>query len=308
MNSKMTTREPMASTTPGSRRSRFVRSPNPPGMVLMPRDLQLLELLARFRRLTSQQIRTLLPFGSIQTASYRLQRLWQHSYVDRDYWPVALGSSPAIYRVARRGARALAAHLGGDAEDYTVTSGTQDQIFLDHTLAVNDVLIAFVVAARRASHQVSWRIPTQPLDRLPDPLESRSTVPILPDATMQYQVDERKLQAFLEVDRGTESTKRFASKVRGYFAYLASGNYQRQSGLRSFRLLVVAPGSKRLDSLVQAVEKAAGETASRLGLVPDTCLTLVWYAVQKDVRPETVLGEIWVVSGRRTSLLLSARG
>lgn len=298
------TEKPTHSTTaPGRRRSRFVRSAEPPAMVLMARDLRLLELVARFRRLTASQIRAVVPFGSMQTASYRLQRLWQHRFLERESWPVVEGSAPAVYRVASRGAGALAARLGGDARDFLSTAGSDDQVFLEHTLALNDVLIAFELAARAAGHRLEWRRPGRPLDRPTDPLNDRQAVPLLPDATLNYLIGERRLQAFLEVDRGTETTARFCRKMRGYLAFWVSGTYGRQTGLRAFRVLVVVPSRKRLASLAVAVETTVKVVAPRLDRMPAACLNMIWFAVQEQLRQDTVLGDPWEAGGKRVQFL-----
>jgi hypothetical protein len=277
-------------------------------MVLMPRDLDLMALLGRFRRLTAEQIRVAVPFGSVQTASYRLQRLWQHAYVERDFWPVAVGGAPAIYRLGPLGQRALAAYRGDNGAAYPMASGNQERLFLEHALAVNDVLIAFVVAARLAGGQLDWSIPAKPLDRLPDPMDPGKKVPILPDAEVTYNTTGRKRHIFLEVDRGTEASKRFGAKARGYLAYLASGNYEQRYGLRRFRLLVVAPSTKRRDTLERAVRETVAEAAPRLGKTPETLLPYVGYAVSDEIRPETVFGEIWLCEGRMVSLFGSGGG
>jgi hypothetical protein len=277
-------------------------------MVLMPRDLDLMALLGRFRRLTAQQIRVVVPFGSVQTASYRLQRLWQHAYVERDFWPVAMGGAPAIYRLGPLGQRALVAHRGDDGAPCPMASGNQERLFLEHALAVNDVLIAFMVAARLAGGQLDWSIPAKPLDRLPDPLDPGKKVPILPDAEVTCNTTGRKRHIFLEVDRGTEVSKRFGAKARGYLAYLASGNYEQRYGLRRFRLLVVAPGKKRRDTLERAVRETVMEAAPRLGKGPETLLSYVGYAVSDEIRPDTVFGEIWLCEGRMVSLFGSGGG
>jgi len=289
-------------TAPGKRRSRYKRSADPPGMVLMPRDLEVLGHLVRFHRMTGQQIKEIVPFGSVQTANYRLQKLWQHGYVERNYWPLSLGSSPAVYRLSHRGGAALASAIGGDVARYTRSSATRDQVFLEHALAVSQVLIAFELAARRAGHRLAWQIPADALDRLPDPLEEEKSIPILPDAILLYEVGNLKVRAFLEVDRGTESLRRVASKVRGCLAYLASGNYQRQYGRRTLRLLIVAPSGRRLASLESAVTATVQRTSAHLsGEAVDDLK--IWSALQENMHSDTVLGDVWSANGRKARFL-----
>ncbi len=268
----------------------------------MPRDVEVLGHLVRFHRMTGQQIKEIVPFGSVQTANYRLQKLWQHGYVERDYWPVSLGSSPAVYRLSRRGGGALASAIGGDVARYTRSSATRDQVFLEHALAVSQVLIAFEVAARQAGHRLTWQIPVDVLDRLPDPLEEGKRIPILPDAILLYEVGNLKVRAFVEVDCGTESLRRVASKVRGCLAYLASGNYQRRFDRRTLRLLIVAPSSRRLASLESAVNATVQETSARLGGEATDNLK-IWSALQDHMHANAVLGDIWSANGGPTRFL-----
>lgn len=296
------------SKTSGKRRSRFVRSKTPPGMVLMPRDLELLASLGQFRRLTTRQIKTVVLFGSFQTASYRLNRLWQHGYVDRDFRPVALGGAPAVYRLAPRGIRALTAHRGDLVPDHLSPGASRDPLFLEHTLAVNDSLIALVTAARKVGVVLSWSFPPKSLARLPDPLKDTTELPVMPDAEISYETDGRKRQAFLEVDRGTEPTSRFSGKVRGYLAYLASGDYERRYGLPRFRLLVVVPSVRRRESLAAAVGKSVEDAAPRLGRDPSGFLTQVGYAVASELRPDTASGNVWLCQGRQVSLFGTGGG
>lgn len=269
----------------------------------MPRDVDLLATVALFRRLTGVQVMSLLPFGSRQTTGYRLQLLWQHGYLERDYWKVAFGGSPAIYRVGAKGARTLAARLGGDAEKYVSTRSASDQLFLEHTLAVNDVLIAFILAARRAGHHVEWEFPAEPLDRLADPLKTNAIIPVFPDASLEYQVQTQKRRFFLEVDRGTEPGRRFAEKIRGYLSYLTSGDYERRFGLRAFRILVVAPGAKRLRTLQLAVSETINQMLPHVALSVAAMQWIVWYAEQDHVRLDTVLSDVWTANGQPAAFL-----
>ncbi len=106
------------------------------------------------------------------------------------------------------------------------------------------------------------------------------------------QVPRGRACFFLELDRGTETTSRFKTKILTYQAYIASGQYERQYGTRSLRVLTIVPGPKRLANLKRVTEEADGGR-------------VFWFAEQVTITPETVLDTpIWHPAGSTNSLPL----
>src|SRR5438128_1454074 len=98
---------------------RFERARNPPHMVLMPRDVEILRQLHQYRLLTREQIERLLfqpdhgqdHFTKTDKARTRLRLLYHNRYVDRIPAPVSPGAWAwrPVYRLSRKGADLLAA-------------------------------------------------------------------------------------------------------------------------------------------------------------------------------------------------------
>src|SRR3954454_24489559 len=128
---------------------RFERAPAR-GMILTPRDLQILRAVYRYRLLRSTHL-TALADGSPQTTLRRLQLLFHHGYLDRPAaqldWYVR-GSEPLAYALGNRGAEALAAEgdLKPGALRWEMKNRDFSRLFLRHTLAVAEVMVAFEVA------------------------------------------------------------------------------------------------------------------------------------------------------------------
>jgi len=233
-------------------------------MRLTERDLDVIEAVHYYRVLKQNQLEALF-FGSRATAQFRLEKLYDHGFLDRKFLPVALGAgrSPTLYVLDRRGAELLRAERGYDNLTFYHTSKDLSAQFLDHTLAINDIMVAVVCGCRRHGFQLEiWRGENQikgDYDRVtirgPNRLEE---APILPDSYFTVVAQQRRHHFFLEVDRGTMPSARFRVKVLAYLAYHRSGGYERRYGTQSLRILTVVPGEKRLAQLQQATEAAGG--------------------------------------------------
>src|SRR5215207_9868159 len=134
-----------------NRRPRFERAPVRP-MILTPRDLEILRAVHRHRLLRSTHL-VALSGGSRQATLRRLQLLFHHGYLDRppmqlDWY--ARGSEPLVYALGNRGAEILEAE--GVARPRGIRWDTKNRnvsrVFLHHTLAVAEVMVAFEVACR----------------------------------------------------------------------------------------------------------------------------------------------------------------
>src|SRR5688572_15509056 len=105
-----------------------------------------LSALHRYYYLTSRQLcRLLYSRGSLTYIQTKLAKLVRAGYVQRVWMPKrsACGSSPAVYTLARRGLNHLRS-LGIDVPSRRHPSEVEglSYLFLSHTLALNDLLIA----------------------------------------------------------------------------------------------------------------------------------------------------------------------
>src|SRR5438876_6708507 len=134
------------------RRSRSKRETegNRPPMELTERDCELLRTVNDFRAVRGDQLHRLF-FTSRSAAQYRLQRLFQHEFLDRHFLPVVEGgpaASPTVYTLAKRGAQTLIDQVGLDRRDIRLRERAFNWRFLDHLLKINEVRVAVLLAAK----------------------------------------------------------------------------------------------------------------------------------------------------------------
>jgi hypothetical protein len=297
---------------PPIRRPRFERSPIRP-MVLTPRDLDILRAVHRHRLLRSTHLIALLD-GSRQTTLRRLQLLFHHGYLDRppmqlDWY--ARGSEPLVYALGNRGAEVLEAEgkvrRGGirwDAKKRNVS-----RVFLHHTLAVAEVMVAFEVACL-AHEEVRFIPPEEILMGTPEStrrlrLPFRWQVEIRrggkpyhlgvePDRVFGLHFEDapenrRRAYFFLEADRSTMPVTRKSlgqtSLLRKLLAYQETwrqGLHRRHLGIPNFRVLTVTTSEERVGHLLATCRSLAGGTprlflfVGREGLSRRDIMTTDW--------------------------------
>ncbi|MBM3708737.1 MAG: hypothetical protein FJW69_10465, partial [Actinobacteria bacterium] len=160
--------------------------------------------------------------------------------------------------------------------------------FREHRLAVNDVRLAFELAAQRHGQALEWWPEPECHSRFPvwDPERRQDRRLFLgPDAYARYHGPDGAVAFFLEVDRGTEGHRRLVQKVQTYLLLSASGHYQSHyapDGSKAFRVLfVVATGEQRLQNVQQVL---AGQTER-----------LVWLSLLSQVvgAPDVLSAPCW---------------
>lgn len=277
-------------------------------MVLTPRDHAILHAIYVYRLVTREQIEQLLfPVGEGQDhftrtskARERLRLLFHHGYVERI--PMLVGSEAwafrPVYRLASKGAAEVASDLSvpvkqlaywgkGDDKDHRDTRVSS--LFLEHALKLNDVRIAFMLAAHKAGVRIEEWLADASLQAqerkdyvaLAASGESRK-VAIVPDAYCALSIENRRYHFFLELDRATMSLPRWATRVEAYRAYVYSGKYTERYHSKSLRILTVTTTEERLQNLKTKTAKAQGGG-------------MFWFAISEDVSPSTVFfSPIWL--------------
>ena len=162
-------------------------------------------------------------------------------------------------------------------------------------MAINDVMVAVTLACRNQGFELeTWRSESEikaGYDRvtITTTTNKRQQVAVVPDSYFTIIANGRRYPFFLELDRGTMVLKRFGNKVRAYQAYQRSGALEKRYGVRSFRVLTVTLGEKRLVNLKTTTAAAGGGRRFWFVLLADvsadTILTKpVWYSVDADER------------------------
>jgi hypothetical protein len=262
----------------GKRLSKFRRIVNAVPHVLTDRDMALVAAVADYRLLSRSQIQRLLGFGATTRVNFRLQKLFHNGYLRRHYLPMLKGSSQAIYILDAAGVPVAAERLGKDVKDFWRPKMALHPFFLAHQLAVNDVRIAFELAARtHDDHQLLQWLPEQECyDRFFFAGHWRS---LTPDAFLRYRVGRQVLSAFVEVDRGTMPNRRFREKVERYFAYDVSGRYAERYKGQRFRVFVVSITRERLANL----KHTAAQVPQRY----------CWFSTLNLIREQGPLATVW---------------
>ncbi len=226
-----------------------------------PAKQALLAAISRYFYLTARQATRLLYAGaSLTRVQMLLMELTNDGYCQRLFLPrpSAHGRVPAVYTLGRLGRRHLEA-LGIEVPDRLRPSVEREHayLFLAHTLAVNDVLIALELLSRQAPQIVIHRmLHERALRRIPisvtDPDGRHASV--IPDGWLDLRVTQpegvdRSCIA-LEIDRGTTEQKAFRRKLARWVA-AADGPYQQAFGTDLLTVAIVAtPGEGRANQLL----------------------------------------------------------
>lgn len=277
---------------------------NPPPMRITARDKQIILAVYYYRLLSSPQVEALYfrsdkPRGRQTSCQRRLQLLFHHGMLDRLQMPLVLGEGrvPFVYVLDKLGANLVASVSGQNREE--IGWRPQDnQIgfqFVDHTLAISDVRVAFSVLQEQERFQELHWVGERELrtadmkNRVPFYMRGARKVRVYPDGyfnILPHQV-KRPAHFFLEVDQGTMSTTRWQGKIKAYRQFRQSGFSQRYFNTQNFRVLTVTSTEKRVKALKKATEKARGER-------------YFWFASQEHVdiwNPEKLLSQVWSIAG-----------
>jgi hypothetical protein len=268
-------------------------------MVLTPRDLDILRAVYRHRLLRSSHL-VALSGGSPQTTLRRLQLLFHHGYLDRppmqlDWY--ARGSEPMVYALVNRGAEMLEnlGELKRGGVRWDTKNRNFSRVFLHHTLAIAEVMVAFEVACRiregvqliRPEELLAEAPPRTQALRLPFrwQVEVRQggkpyRLGVEPDRVFGLRFENgpeprRRAYFFLEADRGTMPIMRkglaqtsFARKLLAYRETWRQGLHQAHLGIPNCRVLTVTTSRERVENLVEACRALPGG-GSRLFLFTD---------------------------------------
>jgi hypothetical protein len=283
-------------------------------MALTPRDLDILRAVYRHRLLRSTHLLDLVG-GSRQATLRRLQLLFHHGYLDRPTMQLdwyTRGSEPLVYALGNRGAEVLETEgllrRGGIRWD-TKNQGLS-RVFLHHTLAVAEVMVAFEVACR-SREGVRFIPPEEILAGAPEATR-RLRLPfrwqvevrqggkhyrlgVEPDRVFGLRFEgapENRQRAyfFLEADRGTMPVTRKelaqTSLLRKLLSYQETWQrelHREHFGIPNFRVLTVTTSRERVENLIEACRSLPG-SGSRLFLFTD----------QESLGRESILAYEWV--------------
>ncbi len=252
--------------------------------------------LASFGFLNSAQLEKFLLDGSELTTRSRAVTIYQILHRLRKRGLIA--ATPALVGGPSGGSARLAYYLTSAGQRFvdTLEGGARPcrpqrgTLFVGHALMAAEVALAFHGAARsHEGHELrTWESEWEAAELL------RSSK-VIPDARLVYRTRSWELEAFVEIDTGTERTTRFVQKIREYVRAWRDGGWRGR--LASWPLvLTVTVTTRRASILRQATENLlrSQRDAARLARA-----TEFDFAALPDVGgARGPLGEIWQVALR----------
>jgi hypothetical protein len=226
-------------------------------------------------------------FGSITRARTRLRLLFHHGYLDRTFPPTAgPATAEAVYSLGPAAAAELAAAYGLDPADVRRRRKKVEPLFAAHQLLITRFRLAIGHAG--APHGVAVKGWRDEADALLD-FEARTLkgqlerVRLTPDGLGWIESKRARFAFCLEADRGTMTVGRVQQKFERYLYAQAAGAVRALIGADRFRVLVVAPSERRLQSLAAAAVRAGSPNA--------------WLATEEALAADPVLDPVWTRAG-----------
>jgi hypothetical protein len=264
---------------------RFVRSERPPGPLrIQPRDVALLQDLASYRYLNTEQILALHP-GGLRNTQKRLRYLYHLGYLDRppEQATAKLPTYHIIYGLGEK-----AAELIGGAEERAVKTrlaAKEVSPNIPHALMISQFRIVLSLALARTGKILRW---SQGYE-LRDLLKIKGQAPsLVPDAFFVLETQEGQWFFFLEADRSTMPSHRVLEKLKTYWEWYRNKTYEKIFDMPYFRVLTITENNGRRDNLCHTAKEAdTKRTGSNLFI----------FACEKDYslkKPEAVLSPIWL--------------
>jgi len=214
------------------------------GIIVQPRDQQLMKELSVMRIADREQVKVAAGFGSTTRANTRLLALTQAGLLRRFFLGFS-GAKKALYALSPKGGQVAGVPCRGPRRPQE-TMLVAD-FFVEHQLTINEIYCTLKhraipvpnVAFRR---WLSFHEPVVP------------AINLIPDGYVELTVRGGIAACFLEVDLGHESLSVWTEKARRYLQLALSGEYRKKFGQERFRVLVVVSSERKLHSIRKAVK------------------------------------------------------
>ena len=209
------------------------------------RDTDLIKTIYKYRYLSLEQIIRLF-FPSKQMAEKRLRQLITEKYLKKH------DATPVVFLLNHRGHEVAKSELHGTLPYHTVIIEHVKQMFLEHTISINDFRISLTLACKEKGIELVSFIPCYWKNRL---LRGESMYLVHEaDALIVLKKDDIHYLYFLEVDKGTETLSGVLKMVRFYVNHHNLETYKPyetifQCEFKGFKALVVTNSSTRLENM-----------------------------------------------------------
>ncbi|CCF85468.1 replication-relaxation family protein [Nitrolancea hollandica] len=228
-------------------------------------DEPILLLFPTYHLLTAAQVAQLLyakgdgsNYDPRKYASSRLKPLTDARYLQANPMPKIrrFGSTPLVYRLARRGINYLeTAHGIPYGLRYHSKEGQHSYRYYEHTLSLNEFLIQVALLTRNCPDIHINALVHERLFKAdpawvrvsvshPDGTTALQTVKLEPDAWLDLRFGNQLQQCYeIECDTGTEQRVKWQTKIASLISWVEAGAYQKRFHTDSLRFIVVViPG------------------------------------------------------------------
>ena len=213
------------------------------GIVLQRRDRRLLQHMALMRVMDREDAECLGHFRSVTRANARLLQLTGAGLLTRLPFGTRLCGQKFLYALTRAGAQAINTTYRAPLWPAYATLAWNPT--LEHQLLVNRLYRDLNDLIRHGRGYLSlWRTFSEPWS---------TDIRVIPDAYAEITTDTHRHAVFFELDRGTETTKVWTRKVEQYLALARSGDVERRFQHSRFKVAVLLPSRRRLESIRRVV-------------------------------------------------------
>jgi hypothetical protein len=264
---------------------------------LTERDLKVVDTVWKLGAMTSAQIRRLAYHTLSNEAcarrvvNRRLRFLYEEHVLDRII--LSLNSLP-VYVLDEQGARVIQMlHQAQGRKEirWSPRSVGESILFMDHRLGVAEFMVSLTEATRRQGGSLQWTGEAM-LN-----LSKRDGTSFRPDGGgIIKMTDSQFLQFFFEWDRGQETLKTIAGKIRNYLDFFNRPEaWKSRCAAFPALLIVTTAGSERLHNILAGTTRLM----ERLKVKPD--MFRVWVANWADLEQGTILEPVWYQAGKTTA-------
>lgn len=267
-------------------------------ILLSGRETEVLLVLANYRYLTRNQIEQFIFEGSAigpasrNTVGWRiLQRLIARGLLGSTIRLVGgpIGGSNRLGYFLTAGGYKLALSLNPALPPKRPSSG--GTFLMQHALMTADVALTFRQSARaHPGHElIDWECDWQAAERV-------GASRVVPDAHLVYATAKYELDAFIEIDLGTEGSRFFARKISRYLELFRSGNWK--PNLSSWPVvLTVTKSEVRAAALKRATEALLASQPDAVDLRQATEFS--FSSLADLLGQDGPLGDIWQMAGHK---------
>jgi hypothetical protein len=241
------------------------------GLVIQERDRRLLRELGVMRIIDREQAKLVAGFGSTTRANARLLALTQAGFLKRTFWGTIAGGRKALYALTPK------SNVLVDVETRPIylnqDSNIAANLRLEHQMQINSAFLdvkyhAIPVSGARFIRWINF------------PEQLLQNIPLVPDGYFEIDTLAGVRSMFLEVDLGTEKTRRWKSIARNYVQLAVSGEYSRLFSKSQFRVLALTTTEERLKRI-------------RANVLPITD-KIFWFSTFEIIKREGFWSKAWL--------------